>query len=63
MGLAPATEPDDLVHLRTQITKAQLDWLKSQQRRFQDRSVAPAIRRAMQVAMDTEQRARQDRAS
>jgi hypothetical protein len=61
MGLKPATAPDDLVPIRAQVTKAQHDWLESEQRRLQVRSMAPVIRRAIQAAMDAE--TQQERAS
>jgi hypothetical protein len=55
MGLSPAVDPDDLVPIRAQVTKAQWDYLLREKRRLQDRSIAPALRRAVQADMERAQ--------
>jgi len=55
MGLSPATDPDDLVPMRIQVTKAQREWVQTQKRRRHTRSDAAVIREALQAAMDAEQ--------
>jgi hypothetical protein len=54
MGLSPATDPDDLVPMRIQVTKAQRDWVHAEKRRRHSRSDAAIIREALQAAMDAE---------
>jgi hypothetical protein len=54
MGLNPASDPDDLVPIRVQVTKAQFEYLLREKRRYQDRSIAPVVRRALAAAMSDE---------
>lgn len=60
MGLSPATDPDDLVPVRTQVTKAQQDWLVGEKKRRHVRSVAAVIRQIVQAAMDADAEQRKE---
>ena len=62
MGLSPAVNPEDLVPMRIQVTKAQKEWVQARMQRRQVRSEAPIVREVLQAAMDAETRC-QERAS
>lgn len=52
--MKPATKPEDLVPLMTQITKAQHGWIEATMRRLQIRSRSAVVRHALQARMDAE---------
>lgn len=59
MGLKPATDPDDLVQLVTQVTRAQREWLEAERRRCDDRSISSVIRRAIRDLMEEDEEIRE----
>jgi hypothetical protein len=59
MAVRQAGDPDELIRVTVKFTRAQLDYLESERRRLQDRSIAPAARRAVQADMDAQQQRRQ----
>lgn len=56
--IAQIGTPDELVRVTVKLTRAQVAHLESEMRRLQDRSIAPAARRAVQADMERAQQQR-----
>ena len=53
MALSPSTDPEALVRVTVQVTRAQLVWLKAEARRRQVRSVPAVLRQLIQTAEES----------
>lgn len=55
MPLPQSNDPNALVRVTVQVTRAQRAWLQSQSRRQQVRTVAAIVRQVVQAAMEAGQ--------
>lgn len=58
MPLTESNDPDALVRLTVQVTRAQRAWLQDRSRRQQVRTVATIVRQVVQAAIDDERKQR-----
>ena len=63
MGLSPSTDPEALVRVSAQVTRAQLAWLRAEARRRQVRSVPAVMRQIIQAALLVDQQPTELKAS